>query len=70
MTDEYVAVYFCANQNCNRQLLRRERMDSGGVCPHCGHVAEGTICETVKKSGRVIPRPWWKFWVPWQVEIQ
>ncbi len=48
----YRAVYRCVN--CKTKLSDDERMYSGGVCPHCGNVAQGTICETEKSSEMIL----------------
>lgn len=40
---------------CDEPLLDRERLNSNGVCPHCGHVSNGTICKSYKEAGH------WKF---------
>lgn len=48
----YRAVYRCVN--CKTKLSNDECMYSGGVCPHCGNVARGTVCETEKSSEMIL----------------
>jgi transcription initiation factor IIE alpha subunit len=45
---KYIDYYRCVE--CLRLLTWIEHMDSHGVCPHCGHVSRGTICEATKVS--------------------
>ena len=47
-TMKYVAEHKCSE--CGEILSNRERCSSDGVCPHCGHVSEGVICETEKSA--------------------
>jgi len=44
----YVSRYFCAK--CDELLFFFERNRNDGCCPHCGHIAKGTVAETVKRS--------------------
>lgn len=45
------AKHFCVE--CEKELTHNQRMDSNGVCPHCGYTSVGTICDTVKRSVEV-----------------
>lgn len=52
MTDKfqykYKAQYTCIA--CSHVLSDRERCYHDGVCPFCGHVTNGTVCDTDKLS--------------------
>lgn len=45
---KYISVHSCVS--CSRVLSNDERWYSDGVCPHCGYVAKGSICDTNKTS--------------------
>lgn len=48
--DTFTVEHTCAH--CELVLTNQERMHSGGVCPYCGWVSDGTICATNKTSKR------------------
>ena len=45
---------------CNRALSWREMMYSSGVCPHCGHLSDGTVCDTNDEMGSCEVIDWWR----------
>lgn len=47
------AVYCC--KECGKRLTDDEVMYSDGVCPYCGYVSDGTICDYIKQSEEVLP---------------
>jgi predicted RNA-binding Zn-ribbon protein involved in translation (DUF1610 family) len=48
---------------CEGRLKYSQKMYSDGVCPKCGHVTIGTICETNKVIIKEIKHhEWWQFW--------
>ena len=48
--------------SCNKALSFIERMYSDGVCPHCGHITNATICASRKRAYRMKTTGWlwWK----------
>lgn len=56
----FVVNHMC--KNCNTVLTNSQRMYSGGICPHCGALSEGTIVDSIKVSVEVEKKPWWKLW--------
>lgn len=48
----YIAIHLCIE--CKAELTNRERCESDGVCPYCGRVTTGPVCET-KKSSKELP---------------
>lgn len=46
MEIEYYSAHKCIN--CNNFLSETERVCSNGVCPECGHITKGTVCQTKK----------------------
>ncbi len=40
------------------------RSDHSGICPHCGHDSNSTVCQTDKVIIRKIKhdKPWWMIW--------
>ena len=49
--------------NCEISIGNQKRMYSGGICPHCGYLSIGTICNTRKIVIKEIKNhPWWRFW--------
>lgn len=48
---------------CKGRLSDSQIMHSDGVCPKCGHVTKGTVCETIKVVAKEIKHhKWWQFW--------
>ena len=45
-------VKFCVQ--CDKRLGTYHEMYSGGICPHCGHNSNSTICRTKTRVYRVI----------------
>ena len=51
---------------CQTIVSYRTKMDSHGLCPHCGYRGPGavTIMHTVDRTyTNVRQAPWWKFWI-------
>lgn len=52
MNMRFTVVHKCVG--CREPLTSREQYYSQGVCPHCGYVTVGTICDTVKVPVKII----------------
>ena len=50
----WIAIYKCVS--CREELEAHEEMYNHGVCPKCGHVSRGTICDTIKSSKEIRPK--------------
>ncbi len=48
----WVAFHVCVK--CGVEIKEKDRMYNNAICPHCGHSAPGTICETIKKARRKV----------------
>ena len=61
-TEPWRVAWFCAS--CDGELSWGQVMYSHGMCPRCGHKGRGavTIVDTMERSYRLSPRPWWRFW--------
>ena len=57
----YEAYYVCVG--CKQELDCYAREMYNGICPKCGHVTNGTVCATEKRSRQAvdIPTPWWVY---------
>lgn len=47
---------------CAAQFSLNDEFYSDGVCPYCGHVSGGSICDSVKSATLFDMPPWWQFW--------
>jgi predicted RNA-binding Zn-ribbon protein involved in translation (DUF1610 family) len=47
----FVAEHQCLG--CGEALTPNERLLSDGVCPKCGDISQGTICDTTKVAREV-----------------
>lgn len=45
---KFVAIYRCAA--CKEKLSFSQIMYSHGICPKCGHVTNGTVCDYAKEA--------------------
>jgi len=68
---DWRAFYFCVK--CEQELKGSEKMHNCGVCPHCGHDSNSTICNTKTRVARWVTTyrpPWWVFWESPEVHLE
>ncbi len=58
---------FCVK--CDEQLHCGEKMRRDGCCLYCGHLSEGTICDTVERAVEVKPGPVRVAWTIWKLKV-
>lgn len=50
---------------CEKRLTYHQKMYSGGVCVHCGHDDNSTVCATKNVIVKEVSKhKWWQFWKP------
>jgi len=49
----FIKAYICVS--CEREITQKEKMDSLGACPICGHTTPGTVVETYEFSKKANP---------------
>jgi hypothetical protein len=43
--------WFCVE--CKSELTWSQKMSNNGCCPLCGHLSDGSVCETVTRASEV-----------------
>lgn len=59
MSVRYTTIRRCVA--CAKQISEWSMMYSSGICRHCGHDSESTICDTVNEIGHWV-WDWRKLW--------
>ncbi len=50
ITTDWQSRHICVQ--CDQPMYYHQKTGNGGICPNCGHLSKGPICDTVKKAIR------------------